>query len=149
MSSAGEEGTRKDRGGGIDSFIYRERILSPLLYPFITLVQAARPGVVMMEDNAPAHIHHYHNSPWRQLGFWKLEWLANTPDLNPIETIWCEMNDRITGQLGIKVTAAGIQMVVEDKWLIYPVERINQHIMFMQNRIAACITNNNRNSFNY
>jgi len=63
----------KDRRGGIDWFIYCERILSPLLYSFITLVQADRPGVVIMEDNAPAHIHHYHDGPWQQLGFQKLE----------------------------------------------------------------------------
>jgi len=102
-----------------------------------------------MEDNAPAHIHHYHDGPRRQLGFQKPEWPANSPDLNPIETIWCEMKDRIKGRLGIWVTAAGIRMVVEDEWLRYPVERINQHIMSMQNRIEACITDDGGNSFNY
>lgn len=107
----------KDRRGGIDWFIYREHIVSPLLYSFITLVQAARPGVVIMEDNAPAHIHYYHDQTRQQLGFQKLEWPANSPDLNPIETIWCEMKDRIKARLGIQVTAAGIQMVVEEEWL--------------------------------
>ena len=34
----------KDRRGGIDWFIYCERILNPLLYPFINSVQPARPS---------------------------------------------------------------------------------------------------------
>jgi len=139
----------KDRKGGIDWFIYRERILTPLLYPFVASVQAALPGVVIMEDNAPAHIHHYHDQPRQQLGMQKLEWPANSPDLNPIETIWCEMKDRIRERLGIRMTAARIRIVVEDEWLRYPMARINQHIMSMQSRIEACIADEGGNSFNH
>lgn len=139
----------KDRRGGIDWFIYRERILNPLLYPFINSVQPARPGVVIMKDNAPAHIHHYHVHPRQQLGFWNLEWPANSPHLNPIDTISCEMKDRIKERLGIRVTAAGIRTVVKDEWLRYPVERINGHIVSMQSCIEACITDGGGNSFYY
>ena len=53
----------KDKRGGIDWFIYRERIQIPLLYPFALAAKVTRAGVVIMEDNAPAHIHHYHNLP--------------------------------------------------------------------------------------
>ena len=67
--------TRKaDRKGGIDWFIYRQRILNPLLYPFTAQTIAERPeqDTVIMEDNAPAHVHHYHNVPRAQLGLTKL-----------------------------------------------------------------------------
>jgi len=102
-----------------------------------------------MEDNAPAHIHRYHNAPREQLGFQKLVWPANSPDLNPIETIWCEMKDRIKERLGIRMTAAGIRQVVLEEWLHYPVERINMHINSMQSRIEACIQDDGGNAFNY
>ena len=139
----------KDRRGGIDWFIYRERILNPLLYSFINSVQLPHPGVVIMEDNAPAYIHHYHDHPRQGRGFQKLEWPANSPDLKPNETIWCEMKDRIKERLGIRVTAAWIRTVVQDEWLRYPVERINGHIVSMQSGIEACITDGGGNSFKY
>ena len=59
------------------------------------------------------------------------------------------MKYRIKAWLGIRVTAAGIRMVVEEEWLRYPIERINQHTMSMQSRIEACIADGGGNSFNY
>ncbi|KAI5844675.1 hypothetical protein DFP73DRAFT_465375, partial [Morchella snyderi] len=79
---------KKDKKDGIDWFLYRERILNPELYPFVLQKMAIRDGVVIMEDNAPVHIPHYHNYPREQLGISKLIWPANSPDVNPIERIW-------------------------------------------------------------
>jgi len=102
-----------------------------------------------MEDNAPAHIHHYHNLPREQLGLKKLEWPASSPNLNPIETIWCEMKDRIKERLEIRITASGIGEIVAEQWLNYPLEMVNNHILFMPGRIEACIQHGGNNNFNY
>lgn len=142
--------TRKiDRKGGIDWFIYRERILNPLLYPFAVSKTHQRPGVLIMEDNAPSHIHRYHDLPREKLGLKKLIWPSNSPDLNPIETIWNEMKDQIKAKIGFKFTAIMIRELVVNVWKNYPVERINHHIMSMSRRIEACIANNGGNSYNF
>lgn len=77
---------KKDRKSGIDWFLYSERILNSELYPFV-LQKIIRDGVLMMEDNTPAHIHNYHDYLRVQLGITKLFWPASSPDLNPIKRI--------------------------------------------------------------
>ena len=103
------------RTAGIVLFVCCECILNPLPYSFITLVQATRAWVVIMQNNAPAHIYYNHNHPpcW-QLGLRKREWPANCPDHNLIDTIWCEMKDRIKELVWIWVTTAGIRMVMDE-----------------------------------
>ncbi|RPA89847.1 transposable element Tcb2 transposase [Choiromyces venosus 120613-1] len=53
-----------------------------------------------MEDNAPVHIHHYQDIPRDRLGFTKLVWTTNSPDLNPIETIWMELKGILREKIG-------------------------------------------------
>lgn len=49
---------KEDRKGCIDWFIYRERILNPLLFPFSITMMQEIPGLLIMKDNDPAHKYH-------------------------------------------------------------------------------------------
>lgn len=104
-----------------------------------------------MEDNAPAHKHHYNAEAREELGLKKIIWPSNSPDLNPIETIWPEMKDSVKARLGPKwkFTAGEIRKVVEQEWKKYPVERVNHHIISMSRCIEACIADNGGNNFNF
>jgi len=66
-----------------------------------------------MEDNAPAHLHHYHNIPRQPIGFSKMICPANSLDLNPIEMIWMELKDLRQEQIGPRITAHQIRLVLE------------------------------------
>lgn len=146
----------ENRRGGIDWFIYRERILNPLLFPFLVNKKEGRfgpawPGLVYMEDGAPSHKHHYHDLPRYQLGLHKLVWPACSPDLNPIECIWNEIKDKIKARLGPgwDFTAAAIREALVEEWRNYPVERVNMYIESMPRRIEACIADSGGNNFNF
>lgn len=68
-----ERQTRKmNWKGGIDWFIYWESILNPLLFPFVCAKMQQQPGVLIMEDNAPAHNHYYHDQARAKLGLTSL-----------------------------------------------------------------------------
>ena len=135
----------KGRKGGIDWYLYREQILLPLFHPFIELY----PDTIIMEDNAPSHKSHYTISLRQKLGYVKLLWPPNSPDLNPIETIWDEMKDKIKKDLGWNFTAAGIRGVIVKHWKELTSTRINHHIMSMNVRIEACIADNGGNNFKF
>ena len=47
--------------GGIDWWRYQTCVLLPKLIPFAKVREQDRPGTVVMEDKAPAHVHHYQN----------------------------------------------------------------------------------------
>lgn len=95
----------KDRKGGIDWYIYRERILNPLLCPFAVRVKVQHSQLIIMEDNTPTYNKDYRNLPRACQGLTGLEWPCNSPNLNLIETIWSEMKNKVKEQLGWKITA--------------------------------------------
>ena len=60
-----------DCKGGIDWYIYWERILTPHVYPFTkeVIAEFLEGNIMIIEDNAPAHADHYHDMSQEWLGF--------------------------------------------------------------------------------
>lgn len=50
----------------------------------------------LMQDGAPAHRAKHTQAKVKKLGIIRLEWLASSPDLNPIETLWRTMKRRLS-----------------------------------------------------
>ena len=79
------------KGHGINTFLYKDLIALPLLYPFVEQVMQRNPGrpVWLIEDNAPAHtkaakmLEEERNTR----GIQKVNWPANSPDLHFIESL--------------------------------------------------------------
>ncbi|OAL38310.1 hypothetical protein AYO20_02369 [Fonsecaea nubica] len=74
--------------GSITSETYCERIV-PLIQGWIRL----NPGLLYMQDNAPAHAARLTIDELQERGINCIFWPAFSPDLNPIETVWNEMKD--------------------------------------------------------
>lgn len=117
-----------------------------MLFPFAVTKMQETPGLLIIENNAPAHKHQYHVKAMEELVLKKVIWPSSSPDLNPIETIESEMKDKMKEKLRWNFTAGAIQELVEQEWKLYPVERVNHHILSMYRRIEACIANNGGNN---
>jgi transposase len=86
--------------GGIDWFLYREKILLPLLFPYIIQVQEANPEkkVWFVDDNVGLHgkAHRSVADIAKRLGIQRVPfWPPNSPDLHPIENAFDYLKDRV------------------------------------------------------
>lgn len=57
-------------------------------------------NLMLMQDNAPLHASCDTRQELEERGVITMAWPAHSPDLNPIETVWCKMKDYIEDQYG-------------------------------------------------
>jgi hypothetical protein len=102
--------------------------LIPKLIPFAKECQNDRPNTVVLEDKAPAHIHH---SQQRVYDIHKvqrlLDWPGNSPDLNAIEPCWPFLK-RLTTIRGAPRNKKTGKAIWIKAWNELPQEKIQQWI---------------------
>lgn len=69
-----------------------------------------------------------------------LEWPSQSPDLNPIENLWCEAERRIGGRKFKKEDE--LFNAVQEKWRGIPKERLEKLVESMPRRCKAVIDSN-------
>ncbi|KAL0163405.1 hypothetical protein M9458_042801, partial [Cirrhinus mrigala] len=78
--------------GSLTAIRYRDEILRPLVRPY---AGAVGPGFLLMQDNARPHVAGVCQQFLQDEGIDAMDWLARSPDLNPIEHIWDIMSRSI------------------------------------------------------
>jgi hypothetical protein len=79
---------REAKSGGIDWYRYGKVILLDKLLPFATECMKDCPEILVQEDKAPSHAHHYQAEIYNLFEVQRLLWPGNSPDLNMIEPAW-------------------------------------------------------------
>jgi hypothetical protein len=61
--------------------------LNNKLIPFAKKRMKTRPGRIVQDDKAPAHVYHFQAQVYSTAGVQRLIWCGNSPDLNAIELV--------------------------------------------------------------
>ena len=90
-----------------------------------------------MEDGAPVHRAIVAKN-WREKhGIAKLEWPAQSPDMNPIEHLWKIMKDRVQNQFKQGMSHQTFKEVILAAWKSIDIQDINTLIESMPERLKT------------
>jgi ketohexokinase/beta-glucosidase len=125
--------------GSINQERYCERIL-PLVHGWLRI----NPHLFYMQDNAKAHAARATIQECEERGFRPIWWPANSPDLNPIETIWNKMKDWIAWNypdkpFGKQYSYEELRKITQEAWMAISEETLKKVIEEMPLRCQAVI----------
>jgi len=141
--------------GGIDWFLYREKILLPILYPYIKKVQELNPDkkVWFVDDNVGLHgkAHRSLADIAKAMGIERIPfWPPNSPDLHPIENSFDYLKDLaeefyLRGSSAAEKLSAGRYLI--HNWQ-YCIDGIVKHLcLSFKDKLELCRAYEGKNNF--
>lgn len=135
---------QKDDWGNISAATYIPHVLEACLHPF-WYVQSHYAGgepLLVMEDGASAHRAKLTQTTRERLGITRLDWVASSPDLNPIEYLWKVLMDRINRRAPRPTTQEGVACAIIEEWDKITSADILKLVDTMPTRVQAVIQAN-------
>ncbi|GFX32003.1 transposable element Tcb2 transposase [Trichonephila clavipes] len=104
------------------------RYCNEILLPYVRLFRGAMDlQFLFMDDNAPCH----HTVAAEQLleseDIERMDWLARSLDLNPIEHVWDFLGRRLAARTLPPVTIRELRLALQDKWAAMPQQLIDTY----------------------
>lgn len=122
---------------------YIDLILGPHVVP---QMQQRGEGSWYQQDNARPHIAIISRQYLEAEGVTLLNHPANSPDLNPIENLWDEVDRRVRRRIPQPASLEEMAVAVQEAWAAIPQDFINNLIASMPRRIAALRRSRGRNT---
>jgi len=129
--------------GRINSTTYIDHIIRPNLHPWWQSLhstgQTNSGYIYFLQDNAPAHRSRLSQAAMQELGLtnYLLPWPASSPDMSPIEGIWCLLKRRIIQLRPRPTTTPELRQVILQQWADISSEDIENLTSSLPNRITA------------
>ena len=121
--------------GNLTGLRYRDEILRPLAVPTL---QQMGPTAVYQDDNARPHRARVVNDFLQQSGVNQMEWPACSPDLNPIENLWDELDRKVRSNHPPPRDAQHLYQMLQAEWQALPQRIFTNLVNSMRTRCVEC-----------
>jgi len=118
---------------------YRDNILLPRVIPHIQ--GHPQRNLVYMDDNAPAHRARVAQQALGNAGVPRMEWPANSPDLNIIEHAWDILGRAIQNRQQAVTTLPELRRALVEEWNNIPMHKIRTLVASCRRRCQAVVQN--------
>ena len=124
--------------GNMNAQVYRDQILAPLVVPTL---QQIGPNAILQDDNATPHRARLVDTFLRQSNITRMDWPANSPDLNPIEHVWDMLDRRVRSNHPPPGNLQQLLGLLQLEWQAIPQRNLANLIHSMRGRCDECRTN--------
>ncbi|GFW48721.1 transposable element Tc3 transposase [Trichonephila clavipes] len=116
------------------------RYCNEILLPYVRLFRGAM-GLqfLFMDDNAKCHRTVAAEQLLESEDIERMDWLARSPDLNPIEHVWDFLGRRLAARTLPPVTIRELRLGLQDEWAAMPQQLIDTLILSMGRRCETCL----------
>ena len=124
------------RNGALTALRYRDEILHPVVRLF---AGAIGPNFILMDDNARPHRAHVVQEYLQRETIERMGWPAVSPDLNPIDHVWDQLQHRLSQRPNQPQTLDELENALREEWNNLPQQNMVNLIMSMQRRCQAVL----------
>ncbi len=125
--------------GRINSERYIEEILGYHVIPFLEEFEEEYGEYLFQQDNAPIHTNIRTRNFIEEMAISLLPWPGQSPDLNPIEHLWDELERRIRAKQNHPKNLRELEVLLQECWSEISREVYQKLVTSMVHRIEAVI----------
>ena len=125
--------------GKITAKIYIDMLKNNLI-PFINSLEN-KENYIFQEDNAPIHTAKIAKKWKEDNNITSLPWPAQSPDLNPIENLWNELDKKVRSHKPLPKNKEELWQILQKEWVKLEKDMYKNLVDSMPRRIAAVIEN--------
>ena len=121
--------------GTLNAVEYIDQVINNSLVLFFNINQ----NFTLMQDNATPHTAGITTAQLQNLGIPVLPWPAKSPDMNPIEHLWDELERRLRDRPNPPQNLPELRVALTEEWRALTRERVRRLILSMRRRCMALI----------
>ena len=122
--------------GSLNANKYVQEVLAPHVVPY---AGAVGESFVLMDDNPRPHRGRAVDPFLDDQGVDRMEWPANSPDLNPIEHVWDQLKQAARRRVDQNTDLAALRRILHEEWAAIPQQRVRKLVQTMRKRCHQVI----------